>query len=120
MVVDAELLSARWAIANGNCGPSFTAAGGQPLLTRIWALTRNAVVLSGPEGPTIKPVDAFAIDGKIDDGKPYSGSVVAVSPCYGGTGFTLPQVTDWFNNLYLINSPLANSCQIDLLMKAGF
>jgi hypothetical protein len=55
-------------------------AVGTPLLTRTFVLTANE--LAGYPPATVRASDGFAIDSKIDDGSPLTGSVIAIGNAY--------------------------------------
>ena|SRR5665213_2314671 len=91
---------------------------------RAFALTHANMV--GANTATISSADGFAIDAKIDDGKPFTGSVIAVfyayysdTTCSGDpklTALNRPTSGTNANNSYAGDS----NYDFDLLMKAGF
>jgi prepilin-type N-terminal cleavage/methylation domain-containing protein len=64
-------------------------------------------------GPGINSADAFSLDSKMDDGKPYEGKVLAVNPMYG-----VPVIPGWYTVSAQHNSLLCTSAG-DYIVKSS-
>ena len=107
---------------------SFTDVGGIPIRARSFILTTGNVAGQSPAYETLTLQNAYAVDVKLDDGRPLSGSVIAVGSYYytdtahsGCSGFlntdtALSYVWGTNNNTYTVTI----TSKVDLIMKAGF
>jgi prepilin-type N-terminal cleavage/methylation domain-containing protein len=112
-VADLDLMPAYWYNLSSYGTVPFVSVG-TPLLSRAYVLSSSGLV--GNHGAAIKPVDAAAIDSKIDDGSPLSGNVIAVSNSYsaGQPGFR--QAPGTTGAVY----GTQNTYMLDLIIRASF